>query len=276
MTIQEFIDTATQQLTAAAIPTARLDVLILLADELQVDKSWILSHSDNQLLPAQISRLNANISRRSLHEPLAYIRGKAEFYGRDFIVSSDVLQPRPESEMIIELLKVYLREYHSTDLMPHILDVGTGCGALAITAKLEIPELTVSAIDIDAACLRIAKKNARIQHADVTFSASDLLIGADTPSSAPLVLLCNLPYVPDNYDINTAARFEPRLALFAGADGLDLYRKLFEQIANDVARPNCIITESLPFQHHGLATIARQNSYTLQNTDDLIQLFTRD
>lgn len=275
MTTHNYLTKATEQLAIHGIETARLDALVLMEDVLNLDRAQILADPDREITDTEQQKLVSLISRRSQHEPLAYIRGKAEFYGRDFIVSPAVLVPRPESETIIELLRTEIDEQkpgtHSV-----IIDVGTGSGALAITAKLEFPVATVTGIDIDPACLIIAQQNADALKADVHFTVGDLLEPLiDSPKSAvtkDTVLLCNLPYVPDSYPINDAARHEPKLALFAGEDGLDLYRKLFTQISQLESLPT-IIAESLPSQHEALLAIAKQYGYHLQAEDDFIQAF---
>jgi release factor glutamine methyltransferase len=179
-----------------------------------------------------------------------------------------VLVPRPESETIITTLLDLPQQPAA------IVDVGTGSGALAITAKLLVPSANVFAIDIDEKCLRVARHNAKKHHTDITFLCGDLLAPLQASSlSRPIVLLCNLPYVPDNFQINTAALHEPRHALFGGPDGLDPYRKLFSSPAMTRIRPNYVITEALPPQHETLQAIAKESGYSLSQTDDFIQLY---
>jgi len=245
--------------------TARLDALVLLEDCLAMDRAQVLAHPETKLTASQIKTLRSQLSRRAKHEPLAYIRGVTEFYGRDFLIDHRVLEPRPESETIIELLKGL-----ALPAKPQIVDVGTGSGALAITAKLELPQAEVSAVDIDPGCLEVAQKNAHKHAVQVTFHLSNLLEQIHQPAD---VLLCNLPYVPDDFHINEAALHEPKLAIFGGASGLDLYLRLFEQIANAGFKPAHILTESLPTQHHALAELARRHSYIQTKKEDFIQLF---
>lgn len=268
MKINDWLIASQKQLTAAGISTARLDALVLLEDQLQLDRAYLLAHPEAELSPENSSQLAAKLTRRAQHEPLAYIRGFSEFYGRKFVVNKQVLEPRPESETIIELLK---------KLAPsakHIADIGTGSGALAITAKLELPAADVSAVDIDEACLSVVELNAALHDVRISLAKGNVLepfLAADT--FKPDVLLCNLPYVPTNYEINAAAKHEPALALFGGADGLDLYRTLFEQSEQISVRPSLVLTESLPTQHASLQAIALKHDYELQVADDFIQAF---
>jgi release factor glutamine methyltransferase len=217
----------------------------------------------------QIRTLDEQITRRALHVPLAYMRGKTEFYGREFIVNDFVLEPRPESETIIDLLKRLPRKDGEI-----IIDVGTGSGALAITAKLEIPAANVMAIDIDPNCVELTVQNAAKHDAEISTHLGDLLEPIASKQPAHYTLLCNLPYVPDNFHINQAATHEPRLAIFGGPDGLDLYRKLFQQITKLKIKPQYILAESLPPQHEVMGEIAATNGYEIRQTEDFIQLFT--
>jgi len=272
MTIGTWLTVAQQQLETAGIATARLDTLVLLEDCLGRDRALLLAHPEAELTAEQERVLQQQLVRRETHEPLAYIRGKSEFYGRQFYVDNRVLEPRPESETIIDILKPLI----TPDADGAIIDVGTGSGALAVTAALELPEdsaLHVMAVDIDPGCLEVAMRNAQTLGADVALLQSDLLtqIPADEHIFA---LLCNLPYVPDNFQINTAAGHEPRLALFGGPDGLDYYRTLCAQAqARGTKKPRYILTEALPPQHEVLAAIAHDYGYRLTQADGFIQLF---
>jgi len=260
----EWLRNATQALQEAGIATARLDCLVLLEDATGKDRGWLLSHPEHQLQGSEVKELSTEIAQRAQHVPLAYIRGKAEFYGREFQVNAHTLVPRPETETMIKLLKTLDIPADS-----QLLDIGTGSGCIAITAALELPNLHVTACDIDDNCLHTAEQNARLLHAPVTFFHSDLLEHI-VPGD---IIVTNLPYVPDNFQINRAATHEPRHALFGGADGLDLYRTLFNQIRLTPSKPSYILTESLPPQHEVLTSIAKTAGYACTRTDDFIQLF---
>lgn len=270
MTITQWLTSATATIRDAAVPTARLDALVLLEDTTGKDRAWLLAHDDTALLPEQIEQLDAYITRRANHEPLSYIRGKTEFYGRSFYVDARVLEPRPESETMIELLKTVAKP-HDT-----IIDIGTGSGALAVTAQLEVSDATVIGVDIDVDCLAVAQQNRQYHSVDFTLLQSDLLTTLSDKQTANAVLLCNLPYVPDGHTINAAAMFEPTLAIFGGHDGLDPFRELFSQIGVRTGKPRLILTESLPFQHQTLVDIAAAQGYRQQIKDDFIQLFVID
>lgn len=273
MTIEAWLQNNTSQLANAQIETARLDCLVLLSDELGQDKSWILAHNEHELQIEQLKRLSTKITQRSIHTPLAYLREKCEFYGREFFVNTHALVPRPESEDIIELLKVDT----SRTAAVMIFDIGTGSGNLAVTAKLELSNATVIATDIDNDCLSLAKSNAANLGADIAFIQGDLLEPLSQLGNIKrgVTILANLPYVPLGYPINRAATHEPRLALFSGADGLDHYRRLFTELHALDNPADRVITESLSSQHAALASLAAKHGYKLTSTRGLAQLFAR-
>ena len=274
MELGAWLASNTVSLTKAGIESARLDCLLLLEDATSKDRAWLLAHPEFELSDKQCSHLHGQITRRTQHIPLAYIRGYVEFYGRRFIVNEHVLVPRPESEAMIGILKDTVMS-SSTNLDElSIIDVGTGSGALAVTAALELPSSEVIGLDIDPACLEIADKNARLLQATCSFIKSDLLESLPTiDGSRKFVILANLPYVPDDYPINQAASHEPKLALFAGPDGLDLYRRLWQQIGHMPQLPAYVITEALLEQHQALATIARSVGYSMIKNEGLAQCF---
>jgi release factor glutamine methyltransferase len=275
MTISDWLQKGTQKLEAAGIGTAHLDVLVLLEDALGKDRSWLLAHPEMTVQGSTLYSLGRKIRRRAQHEPLAYIRGKTEFYGREFMVNKHVLEPRPESETMIDLaLKVIGYRLKVIAEKRRVMDVGTGSGALAITAKLEVPDAEVVATDIDPKCLKISRQNARKLEADVKFLQGDLL--EPLYNLKPItynLILANLPYVPDAFTINQAAMNEPRHAIFGGPDGLDLYRRLFGQIKALPVKPQYVVTESLPFQHEQLTNIAQSAGYQTERSADFIQVF---
>jgi release factor glutamine methyltransferase len=270
MIVRDWLLKSSEQLNSSSVPTAQLDAEILLADHLKKDRSWLHAHPDFELQRSDLHTLDEQIDRRATHEPLAYIRGKSEFYGREFVVSADTLQPRSETETMITMLKKINPD--------SIFDIGTGSGCIAITAKLELTNASVIGVDVSEKCLETATANATKLGAKVDFYKSDLLADIPVKKLAGATLCCNLPYVPDDFHINEAARHEPSLAIFGGSDGLDLYRDLFEQLASipENLRPKDILTETLPSQHEDLSKIAEILEYNLIKTDDFIQHYSID
>lgn len=269
-TVSDNLKQATYQLEQVGIETARLDSLVLLGDVTGKDRAHLLAHPELELAAEQIKKLKSLLDRRAQHEPLAYVRKKSEFYGRNFIISHYVLEPRPESEMMIQLLK----SHHSQHSFKTIIDVGTGSGALAITAQLELPKTTVFGIDIDPNCLAVASQNAQKYDLSIDFKLGNLLEPTtNIDIEGPVAILANLPYVPDAYQINKAASHEPRLAIFGGKDGLDLFRQMFEHTAEYSDQAIFVFTESMLAQHTGLANIARAQKFTEIEESDFIQVF---
>ena len=266
MKINDWLKQAEAELEAAGIESAHLDAQILIEDELNISRTHLLAHPELTLSTDNITVLSAHLQRRIDHEPMAYIRWKSEFYGREFIVNNSVLVPRPESETMIELLL----KHADLPSQPVIADVGTGSGALGITAKLEIPDALVELLEIDDAAIEVARHNVEKYGLDTRIIKSNLL---ENGSRYHDVLLCNLPYVPQLHKINRAAAYEPAIALFGGMDGLYLYRELFKQLQLSRNQPSMILTEALPRQHEGLKAIALKYGYEQVVVQDFIQLF---
>lgn len=269
MTVDNWLVKAERNLGAAGIGTARLDALVLLEDVTEINRAQLLAEPSTELSPIQITKLTKLLKRRARHEPLAYVRGYTEFYGHTFVITPAVLEPRPESETMIDLLK----KLPGLPTELRLADVGTGSGALGITAKLELSEhleATVELLEINSKALKVAKTNVDKFTLNIHTVKSDLLTRSTQQND---VLLCNLPYIPDDFHINQAATKEPAIAIFGGLDGLDIYRKLFKQISKLPSKPLYILTEALPNQHQTLQDIAKAHSYQLHSTEDFIQVF---
>lgn len=265
MKIEQWLKNATKRLEEASIASARLDALILLEDELGKDRGWLLAHPEIEISKTSLKRLNSKLKKREEHLPLAYIRGHSEFYGRKFLVNRYTLEPRPESETLIELLLKLPLSKKTT-----IADVGCGSGALGITAALELNNHNVDLYDIDAGALSVARHNQALHELHLHTRKADLL---NRHLRHYDIVLANLPYVPDHYRVNQAAAMEPKIAIFGGKDGLDIYRRFFAQLYRFHWKPKFVLTESLPPQHGDLARIANQNGFRLHSSADLIQVF---
>lgn len=252
-------------LQKAKVPNARKDCLILLADSFEKDKSWIHAHAQEKLTTEQVLMLDAQVARREKREPLAYIRGKQAFYGRDFLVNRSVLIPRPESESFITLLK---------EIKPHYIDdIGTGSGCLAISAALELPDTQVFGIDNDLRALRVARENAKLLGAKVGFVHSDMLRSTTPIGNNEKAIIANFPYVPKDFVVGPEIEYEPKHAIFSGKDGLDHYREFWKQISEQREKPVYVLIEALLDQHLDTEELAEKAGYSLQKTDVLVQLF---
>ncbi|MGH7233941.1 MAG: N5-glutamine methyltransferase family protein [Candidatus Saccharimonadales bacterium] len=262
---------AEHKLSEQGIATAHLDALVLLEDSTKLNRAQLLSETKMPISSSATNKYKRQVRLRAQHIPLAFIRGKSEFYGREFKLNSCVLEPRSESETLIE---EFLRITKLNPKLSSVVDIGTGSGALIVTAKLEKPDYLAVAVDIDSKCLKVARQNAKIHHLDISFYCGDLI--RPLPSSIwetnPIVL-ANLPYVPNDWQINRAAMHEPSIAIFGGPDGLDLYRHLFKQLSGLKQPPSWVLTESMPPQHQALAQVAKKHGYKTYSTNDFVQVF---
>ncbi len=198
---------------------------------LRHDRAWLISHADQELNLAQQKTILRLVVRRIKHEPLAYLLGEWEFFGRKFFVNKRTLIPRPETE---EMVQTALHEEKTL-----VWDVGTGSGVIAVTMALE-GSSAVIASDINAKALAIAKKNAHRHRTRIRF-IKDSLLGPSIKhelakhQTKRLIVLANLPYLPmsDKKVLSPeVTRFEPVSALFTKDDGMFLIKKLLQQLAS--------------------------------------------
>lgn len=223
MTIQYWLNNATTKLKTADVTSARLDAELLLAHLTGKSREYLLAHSEDTLDETVYARASAWLERRLKREPLAYIFGEKEFYGRNFVVTPRTLIPRPETEAIIELF-----ERHS--LGGCVIDVGTGSGCIGLTLKAENPNIVLSLSDIDQSALDVARENAaRLQLEVASFTQTPLLDAWQDKSEVFDVIVANLPYVDHSWDVSPETSFEPDLALYADEKGLALIFQLIDQ-----------------------------------------------
>ncbi len=235
-------------LKAASQSVNLLDAELILAHFLGVERTILHAHPDFELSEEIVQKANLALERRQNHEPLAYITGVKDFYGRDFQVTEDVLIPRPETEVLIEVAK---------RLKPtKILDVGTGSGCIAVTLAKELPGAIVTGVDISEKALEIAQNNAKKHHAKVIFRQSDLLNGLENTEKFDLIV-ANLPYVDRNWDwLGPELQFEPKTALFAEDGGLELIKKLIQQAPKHLEQGGCLLLEADKTQHQKITDFA--------------------
>jgi release factor glutamine methyltransferase len=276
--LKNWLESASRQLQAAGIASARLDAELILSSVLDRDRTWLIAHDDLELSASDDPWLKATgveaskladklLARRLKREPMAYILGYKEFYGRNFIVTPDVLIPRPDTEAMIELLGPLVKPDQK------LIDVGTGSGAIAITSKLEFPVLAVTATDLSPAALKVAESNAHRLQADVSFIQSDLL--ADI-NQACHIICANLPYVDESWQTSPETSFEPALALFAAEDGLRLIRQLISQASVRQSAGNYLLIEADPRQHDAIVELAHQHGYSWHQNQEFIIVFKKN
>ena len=207
--------------------TPGLDIDWLLADLLDVTRTWLHAHGEATLSAEQLDRFTQRIDRRRAGEPVAYILGHAGFWDADFVVSPAVLIPRPETEQLIELVLASVPQHAALT----IADIGTGSGAIAVILKRQRPACTVFGCDISQDALQLASHNAARLDADVHLLQGDLAQPLLDCGLRADVLVANLPYIPAaQVPQLEVSRYEPGLALDGGDDGLDLVRRLLHQV----------------------------------------------
>jgi len=225
MTIRDALHQGTQLLEQARISAPRLTAEVLLMRATGHDRSWLYAHSTDELIEVWWIHYGRYLHERMQGRPSQYIVGHQEFYGRDFRVTPDVLIPRPETEGLVELALTRASGAEKT------LDIGTGSGAIAVIVALE-SKRRVFASDISPAALAVAQENARALNAQVYFVACDL--GSAFSSASFDLIVSNPPYIAER-DRDTLQRevrdHEPDLALFAGEDGVAIYRRLIPEAA---------------------------------------------
>ena len=241
MTVQTAIHQGSSLLEEAGTPAPRLTAEVLLCHALGRERAWLYGHPDDELSDAARIHFGRYLHERLQGKPTQYITGRQEFYGREFAVSPEVLIPRPETEHVVEAALAM------KDRVRRVVDVGCGSGAIAVTLRLEMG-VEVCGTDISAAALKVAAANAAKLQAPVHLVACDLA-SAFGPRSMDLVV-SNPPYVAldDHAGLQREVRdYEPRVALFAGETGLEIYARLVGE-ALRVLRPGGALVVELGFK----------------------------
>ncbi len=213
---------------------------MLLSHVLKRDHAWLVAHDDYEFTVGELEQINTLIARRVAGEPIAYLLGERDFYGRTFRCSPAALIPRPETELLIDQALASI----SPDASPHVLDIGTGTGCIAITIALERPNAMVTALDISPDALALAQNNAQRLNANVTFIQSNWF-AALPPDARFDLILSNPPYiVPGDAHLTQGdLRFEPAIALTDALDGLESYRQLLSGALRHLKPGGSLIVE---------------------------------
>ncbi len=238
MTLKQALSRAREMLVANNIEDASLESELLLRHTLNISRIQLYQSLDHELSPKQEKTFWNLIRRRLNHEPTAYITGHREFYGLDFYVNPHVLIPRPESELLVEMA-LSLAQNHR---VATIAEIGTGCGAIAISLALSLPQAKIYATDISAPAIKVALTNCR-RHGVVNrlyLLQGDML--DPLPESVDLII-ANLPYVKKTELLRSPANFEPLPALNGGLDGLQKISRLCRQVENKLHPTGYLLLE---------------------------------
>ena len=261
-TVTVVLEDAVRRLDAAGVPTPRLDARLLVADALGCEPGALALRAGDRLDAEGVARIDGLIARRAAREPVARIRGKREFWSLPFQVGPATLDPRPDSETLVEAALAAIGDRTAA---LDVLDLGTGTGCLLLALLTELPQARGLGIDISAEAVAVARDNAAaLGLADrARFAVADWRAIRRGPGPVPLVggvacILSNPPYIPSEQIDQLApevARHEPRGALDGGIDGLDAYRSLGPVIRSLLAPAGVAVIEVGAGQADSAATL---------------------
>jgi len=249
--------TAIEQLTAADVDAPSITAEVILAHALNITRAQLLARLDVSLNPDQLARFQIDLNRLSDGEPLAYVVGHREFYDLDLLTDRRALIPRPETECLVECAIKLLANHPA----PLIADIGTGCGAIAVTVAKHLPRARVIASDLSVDAIELAHSNACRHHVEnqIEFRVGDLL----APVNELLdLLVANLPYIDDKdwpFLAKTIRGHEPRMAFLGGPDGLNLMRQLLGAAPRCVRAGSVILLEIGAYQGDDVTAIVAQS-----------------
>ena len=240
----ELLNWTADYLIEKGFEDARLNAERLLAHALGMSRIELYTNFDRPLTPIEISAFKALLKRRLANEPLQYIIGETEFYSLPFKVTSAVLIPRPETELLVEQVIEHCQAHYSNEEEIQILEIGAGSGCISISLAKNINYAVVTAVDISHEALKIAYGNAQSHEAEVTFHECDALHpwAAEYINNFDIVV-SNPPYVSfSEYKALPAEikTYEPKVSLLGGNDGLDFYRK-FSNILPTLLKPSAFV-----------------------------------
>ena len=256
-TLYPLLQTMTDRFTQADVDAPRLTAEVVLAHAFDLTRTQLLAQPDRPLTPDQFARAQRDLDRLINNEPLAYVVGHREFYDIDLLTDARALIPRPETECLVE----YAIQIMADRTAPRIADVGTGCGAIAVTLAKHLPRARVIATDLSPDAVELARTNAQRNGVDarIDFRVGNLL----EPVTETLDLLAaNLPYIDDKdwpYLAKTIRGHEPMMAFIGGPDGLDLVRGLLRDAARVLHPGSVILLEIGAYHGDAVTEIALRN-----------------
>ncbi|MCK4331008.1 MAG: peptide chain release factor N(5)-glutamine methyltransferase [Dehalococcoidia bacterium] len=261
MTLAQALQQSTRTLSRSGIEDSHLEARILLEHILKLSPAQLYTQTERVLSREQVKSLQELIERRLCREPAAYIVGHKEFYGTDFYVDSRVLISRPETETLVaaafEFAKGCTNHFSSPGRPLLIADVGTGCGAIAISLALNLPQSKVYATDISPSALEVARLNC--EHHNVTEQIILVQGNLLEPVPEPVdLIVANLPYIRNSELANLSpeiTNFEPRVALDGGESGLEQIRQLLKQAERKIRPGGRLLFEIGQEQEKAVASL---------------------
>jgi len=233
VTLRAALMSAVSRLTAANVPSPRMNAELLLMFTLGCDRAYLFAHPERELSVAEQIRYDQALAERARGVPAQYITGHQEFWGMDFVVTPAVLIPRPETEHVIEtVLQLESAGRSARTRSLRIVDAGTGSGCIALVLAKKFPQADIHATDISSDALEIARANAARHQLDgrIQFHETDLLQGLE-PNAFDFVV-SNPPYVGESEEDQVqleVRKFEPHLVVFAGPTGLEVIERLISE-----------------------------------------------
>ncbi len=261
--LRELLERGSEQL-AAVSASPRLDAEVLLGHTLAVNRAYLRAHPEQEINGTHQLHYEQLLARRRAGEPVAHLTGKSEFWSLELAVTPDTLIPRPETEHLIE----HALELVPTDANWRIADLGTGSGAIAIALAHERPHCQLIAFDLSVAALEVAEQNRKQQDLNnIEFRHSNWFSAAAENERFDIII-ANPPYIAerDAHLEQGDVRFDPRLALTAGRDGLDAIRQIIATAPTHLVDGGWLLLEHGYDQGEEVARLFRQNGFTGVNT----------
>ena len=270
MLVKEVISFGELELKKNQILNAKLDSEILISDLINIPRNSIFSQLNKKIDEEIVSKFKQYIDRRVKKEPIAYIIKKKEFWSHDFYVNDSVLIPRPETEVLLDVL---LSKINNKDKFLNILDIGTGSGCIIISLLKELKKSKGLAIDKSKKAIEVAKKNAKFHSVNnrlnlQNISFEDLFLGKKFD-----ILVSNPPYLPDYLIKNLSSEikyYEPKMALKGGTEGIDLLKKIIYLGSKILKRNGLLALEIGDNQFRTIANYLSKNNFKLLTKYTLI------
>lgn len=236
----------------------RHEIEWLIAEALGITRLDLYLQFDRPMEEYELSKIRSGISRLKKGEPLAYVRGLAPFFKDEFIVSQDVLIPRPETEILVELASVYLSSKHSPGVL---FDICTGSGCIGLSIKKLFPAWHIVLSDISEKAIAVTKQNAEKLHVSVDILLGDLLAPFHTKADC---IVANPPYLSqkewESVD-SSVQQYEPQIALMAGFSGIEWYERFFAQVHHYINPGACVLVEIGSTQANEVSALAQQHHF---------------